>query len=39
MKKYGKKSERVANIAQKEYIKKSRSLKATPEEKKAAAAH
>lgn len=39
MKKYGKKSERVANIAQKEYIKKSRSLKASPSEQKAAAAH
>ena len=38
MKKYGKKSQRVAKIAQKEYIKKSRSLKATPAEAKAAAA-
>lgn len=36
MKKYGKKSQRVAKIAQKEYIKKSRNIKATPAEQKAA---
>lgn len=33
--KYGKKAERIAKIAQKNYIKKSRSVKATAEEQKA----
>ena len=33
--KYGKKAERIAKLAQKEYIKKSRSVKATAEEQKA----
>lgn len=33
--KYGKRAEKIAKIAQKEYIKKSRALKATAEEQKA----
>jgi hypothetical protein len=35
MKKYGKKAERVAKVAQKEYIKNSKSVKATASEKRA----
>jgi hypothetical protein len=38
MNKYGKKAERIAKIAQKEYIKTARTMKATPAEKKAASA-
>lgn len=38
LQKYGKKAERIAKIAQKNYIKKSRSVKATAAEQKAAAA-
>ena len=38
LKKYNKKAEKIAKIAQKEYIKKARSAKATASEKKAQAA-
>lgn len=37
--KYGKKAARIAKIAQKEYIKKSKSVKATAQEIKAQSAH
>ena len=39
MRKYGKKAQRIAKMAQKEYIKKSKSVKATAAEQRAQNAH
>lgn len=39
LQKYGKKAERIAKIAQKNYIQKAKSVKATAKEQKAQAAH